>query len=876
MAGNIFTADDLARFEQALKKNPSDAMNYVNLAEAQLALHHESQAFSTFRAAKVLCPDNPDVLRIGSKVLEALDRKEEAIECLQKAIAISSKLFCDTDSISHLAELLYNSGKKEEALAWLGKLAKNSSDNPEVLIRLAQIQLSLGNSEEAQRYLKVYRETSGATREMFLLMGQAMLARKFYDGAVKNYSDGIKSFPEDSDMHLGLGLAWIGMDEKGAALKELTEALSIKPNDINILIHLGKLQNDMGMTESADETFAKVESGKPENGECFLEIAKYFYKHDNQLRGYKYLEAARKLSPFHPEILKLLGQADLDMKKYEPALEVFTSAAAVMPEAVWAHEGVIVAADHIGRYSAKAEAQKKLLTLKKPSAEDWCDYGETLIRLGQFDNSKEVFETAAKLDPTCLRAYQAPEIIKLEKLRLEGEKIAKQGMEAYEKRFYMTATERLTRALNMVPKQLEWSRCLAKISLKTGEIEKASQLLSTIRAADASDYDTNFQLAKTYEFLNNFQMATELLTALTRDYPLDLKAHLTLLRVKRSQIRGYISGTDMLDAIIRNLDSDFASFVRESPIPLIVKGYAYYLFSFRTSNQADGLAKAEACFKKAMNDFADHKEAIRGLALIERVRCNLDKAVEYTKTIVNLSNAGKEKQLELARLYENFRLFGEAAKTYAALREAFPENGYYRRKYVEMTAMLQQESGKNELTVLLSDAHKNIIAKGNSAWAVFETAIGQEMASRMGNLSSEWLKRSMLSWHKAETFIDNNPWILWEMIRCQLRNLNGTDKQRRANVLMKLMSKNLREMPDSAEAWAAMARCHLAFNDLTNLDKALHYLLKAWFIDSSSAEIGTMLAETAKGVGKSVMVDVVGYNVVLSEPELANSIFKLQ
>ena len=66
------------------------------------------------------------------------------------------------------------------------------------------------------------------------------------------------------------------------------------------------------------------------------------------------------------------------------------------------------------------------------------------------------------------------------------------------------------------------------------------------------------------------------------------------------------------------------------------------------------------------------------------------------------------------------------------------------------------------------------------------------------------------------------------------------------------------------------------FNDLTNNDKALDYLEKAWFLDQSSTETGEMLAETAKGLGKSVMVDVVGYNVILSEPELAGCIFKFQ
>ena len=65
-------------------------------------------------------------------------------------------------------------------------------------------------------------------------------------------------------------------------------------------------------------------------------------------------------------------------------------------------------------------------------------------------------------------------------------------------------------------------------------------------------------------------------------------------------------------------------------------------------------------------------------------------------------------------------------------------------------------------------------------------------------------------------------------------------------------------------------------NDLTNNDKALDYLEKAWFLDQSSSETGEMLAETAKGLGKSVMVDVVGYNVILSEPEVSTGIFKFQ
>ena len=83
------------------------------------------------------------------------------------------------------------------------------------------------------------------------------------------------------------------------------------------------------------------------------------------------------------------------------------------------------------------------MNLKKSSADDWCDYGETLVKLGLFDEARDAFNEASKIDPACLRAYEAPEIINIEKSRAEGEKLAQKAEEALEKRFYITATDKL-------------------------------------------------------------------------------------------------------------------------------------------------------------------------------------------------------------------------------------------------------------------------------------------------------------------------------------------------------------------------------------------------------------------------------------------------
>ena len=869
-----YTNEDLGALEKELKKNPSAYSSYIRLADAQLALGKKQQAFSTYRAVRVICPDNPEVLKIGAKVFEALDKREEAIDCLQKAIRLHGAVSFDSESASHLAELLYNSGKKEEALSLLRKLVAVSGSDPKLLMKIAQVQLSLGNLLEAQNYLKEYKAKAGPTREMFILMGQAMLSRGFYDGAVKNYSDAIADFPRDSQMHLGLGKAWLGMKDKNIALKEFSEAVRLNPDDVNILLELGKLQSEIGLVSEADETFAKIENLKHQNGEVFLEIGKYFVKRNNNIRGLKYLEIARSLSAFHPEILKLTCELYVKLARYEYALKLYSDSVKSEPEALWPYEGIVFVADRLGKNEVKAEAQKKLLSMKSSTADEYCDYAETLIKLGMFDEAHEAFDYASKLDSTCLRAFQAPETILLEKSKAEGEKLAKQGKEALEKHFYMTAVNKIEKAMEIEPDNPRWARLLAEVYYKTGDFKKASRYLSVVRASEPADFEVGYRLARAYEFSGDYQMAIELLTSIIKLHPISLEAHLMLLRLKRCQIRSSRITADMVDSIVKNISFELAEIKRDSPVYLLVKGYVYYLFTFNTSMLVDGLNKAEACFKEVLTSFGQDADAYFALALCERVRGNIDKAVEYMKNYLSLSKRS-DKTIYMATMLENFRKYKDALTCYEELRKQFPEKGLYRRKYVEMTARLQNETGKNQLNMLMSRCNREHIDNPESIWPIYESALAQELASKKDStLSKEWQKRSMLSWRKAEDCSELNSWVVDEMVRCMLDGLTGTDRVKKATSLKKTCEKTMRVALDVAESYLSTARCFLAFNDLTNKDNALNYLERAWFLDDSRIETGELLAETAKYLGKSHIVDVVGYNVILSEPEIANAVFK--
>ena len=97
--------------EEALKKNPSDSQAYINLADAQMATGRLNKAFSSFSAGRALAPDSPKLLKCGAKILTALERKEEAIEALEKALTLESPAI-DPSSLLLLSTLLFKKSQK--------------------------------------------------------------------------------------------------------------------------------------------------------------------------------------------------------------------------------------------------------------------------------------------------------------------------------------------------------------------------------------------------------------------------------------------------------------------------------------------------------------------------------------------------------------------------------------------------------------------------------------------------------------------------------------------------------------------------------------------------------------------------------------------
>ncbi|MBI3039007.1 tetratricopeptide repeat protein, partial [bacterium] len=314
--------EEINRLTADLKLFPSSIDTYLKLSEALLIAGKLDRAFSTIRAFKALFPDDPRGHKIAGKILETLDRKEEAIKSFEKSLEKDSS---DIQTVLHVVELLHGIGRTREALSKLQPLRHFSQKHPIILLKMAEIEVSQGNPSIAREYLSEFRKYAGETLEMFALLGRTMILQSFFDGAVRLFQEGLSRFPNDPELHLGLGKSFIGLNQREKAVVELENALRNSPGNPEILLEIGRLHGIMGLYEKSEEMFSRIRNNPATLGAIFLELGKFYLSQTMRDQAIIELKHARELSPHHPEISRILGETLETAQENSQALGIYDS-----------------------------------------------------------------------------------------------------------------------------------------------------------------------------------------------------------------------------------------------------------------------------------------------------------------------------------------------------------------------------------------------------------------------------------------------------------------------------------------------------------------------------------------------------------------------
>jgi tetratricopeptide (TPR) repeat protein len=240
-------------------------------------------------------------------------RYNEALE----AVKAGSRRYSASVRLRLLAyEVYLRNGDREQAQATLdeinslaGSRGRWGYQDVQSVVALGQAALLLG--ADAKRVLDNFfdraKKAEPKAREVYLASGQLAINKSDGDLAAKTFSEGLKQFPDDADMHYGLAKAYSSGD-RGAMMEELEQALEHNPNHVPSHLLMVDHLIDAEEDEAAEERLEKALKVNPWHPEAWAYKAVLAHlKNDNEAEK-KARENGLKFWDTNPEVDHLIGR----------------------------------------------------------------------------------------------------------------------------------------------------------------------------------------------------------------------------------------------------------------------------------------------------------------------------------------------------------------------------------------------------------------------------------------------------------------------------------------------------------------------------------------------------------------------------------------
>jgi tetratricopeptide (TPR) repeat protein len=266
--------------------------------------------------------------------------------------------------------------------------------------------------ELVDKAISEYKAAMAADPDSLFLRTQ--LAELYYRAdrvgdAVREAQAVLQANPDEADAHrLLAGIYLHGLQEnEGAAASEATihkaitefEAVTrLDPKDTDSLIALGRLYRATNQGAKAEETFRKAIGADPGSKAALTQLAQLYADQGDYAEAIATLQRI-PAADMDPSVLVALGQAYLQSRDYEKAVDAYNQALEQDPENQELHQDYAEALLSAGKTAeARAELQKILRTDPNDGAA-WLRLGHLDRVEGKFDEGREELAKAQNLIP---------------------------------------------------------------------------------------------------------------------------------------------------------------------------------------------------------------------------------------------------------------------------------------------------------------------------------------------------------------------------------------------------------------------------------------------------------------------------------------------
>ena len=258
-----------AHLEQALRKSPSHLKSSVALSQARLARHDVAGAEEALKQAVAQAPKSPDpVVYLGGFYL-AMGKTAEAEQQFRHALDIDPKHGAALIALGAMqvragqseqaeqtyrqlsalpekrykplhALFLFRSGKRDQAVAELEKLAREDPADRDGRTRLVTAYLAVNRIGDAEKVLTAALKKNAVDTDALLQRSRIYLSHAKYTEAESDLNQVLR-FRKDADAHYLLSKLHQARGEAAIRQQELGEALRLNPGFAAARIELAQV-----------------------------------------------------------------------------------------------------------------------------------------------------------------------------------------------------------------------------------------------------------------------------------------------------------------------------------------------------------------------------------------------------------------------------------------------------------------------------------------------------------------------------------------------------------------------------------------------------------------------------------------------------------
>lgn len=415
----------------AVRADSCEPWAQVDFIGSLLRNEQQERAYQAAQALLAQWPEMAAAWRCAADCLQALGRRREAEEALQKAFTL-----CEPTHQGRLSAmlLLHRLGRFEEAIDLARGLSETHPHDPEPLRRWGEALRGQGKEDESRRlfeaaidkdpmdlwahwslgqsYLKSrdFAATGRVARQMLErlpesprgheLMADAARAAGDWAAAVQAQQSAQAMAPQDAALAVGLAQAFIGQGQPQAALAALNRALALRQRFKRAWMLKGEVLLNLGQADEAAACYGEAAELAPWDTQPQLALADLHRRAKRCDVALGLAAAVAQREPDNMLALRRWGEAARDQGDLALAAEKFRAVQKANGQDYWVRIDLAEVLRRLRQFqdAATVAAEAHLLRSDQPHALKVL--GNLAMEQGDCFNAEAYFRRACAIDPT--------------------------------------------------------------------------------------------------------------------------------------------------------------------------------------------------------------------------------------------------------------------------------------------------------------------------------------------------------------------------------------------------------------------------------------------------------------------------------------------